>query len=260
VLNLNLSTILFQIVNFFILLAILRYFVYTPLLRVMRQREAEIAARMRDADERAKKADAEREALAAERAQARVDSERLLADARTEAAATSAKILDAAREEAAQQLASAGQSVAEQERTALENLASQIADSAVAFAGSLIRASAGPAVHQALLEKLTSDRLGLSPDQIAAIRADLRDGQVRVELAYPPTPDDERSLAKAIERSLDLEVHEGQVSFAVSPDLIAGARITIGTLAIDLSLANTLVQLKDTARSSAEPARSEPIP
>jgi F0F1-type ATP synthase membrane subunit b/b' len=41
----RLSTFIFQLINFFVLLAVLTWFFYRPLLRAMQRREEEVAAR-----------------------------------------------------------------------------------------------------------------------------------------------------------------------------------------------------------------------
>ena len=69
------TTIVFQVINFFVLLVILTRFLYRPLLRTMQAREAEIAARLHEADERTRQADAERAHLAEQAQQAAAEAE-----------------------------------------------------------------------------------------------------------------------------------------------------------------------------------------
>ena len=59
-LRFQLSTFIFQVVNFFILLAVLTRFFYRPLQQAMKRQEAKITARLHEAEERVQKADSER--------------------------------------------------------------------------------------------------------------------------------------------------------------------------------------------------------
>jgi len=255
-LDLNVSTIFFQTLNFFILLGILRYFLYRPLLQVMRQREEAIAARVRDAEERGEKADAERQALAVETARVHDEAEQILAAARAEAAESRAKLLDGARQEAAQRIESAKQFATEQERIAWQQLAEHITGSAVTIAGDLIRAAAGPTVHVSLIERLVDDFLGLPPQRLELLRQAGRekDNRITLELAFPPTDKIGQQLTAAIGRTLGMEATDLRIEFRVNPALIAGARILVGTMAVDLSLVWALEEVKDRARPDQVPA------
>src|SRR5690242_16986095 len=95
------STVVFQIINFFILLVILTRFLYRPLLRTMQAREAEITARLQEADERTKLADAERDRLAEQAQQATRDAEAQRTQALADANREREQIVAQAREDAA---------------------------------------------------------------------------------------------------------------------------------------------------------------
>jgi len=152
-LDIQWSTIIFQIINFLILLVILTRFLYQPVVRTMRQRQAAIAAQLQHADQRVAEADAERERLAQAIEQANLQSEQLLARTRAEAAAERARLIETARNDAARYREEAQLAMQEQERLALSRLEARIRASAVTIAGSLVRQAAGLAVHQALLDR-----------------------------------------------------------------------------------------------------------
>jgi len=245
-LRIQLSTLIFQVLNFFILLAALTWFFYRPLLRMMKRREDEILARLRGADERAKQAESERARLAALSQQAQVDAESLLGRARVEAAQTRQRVLEEARREAASSLDAARARMEEQERTARTRLEAAARRTAVAVAGDLIHAAVGPAFHQALVEQLLESRLKLDGAQNDVLRRALAQGHgnVTVEMAYEPSPELRARIEDALVHALPAEPGPPAVAFRVASSLGAGLRVLVGTVAIDLSLSHILADLE----------------
>jgi F-type H+-transporting ATPase subunit b len=253
-LDLQLSTIVFQILNFLILVVVLTRFFYQPVLRVMKAREEAIAARLRAADERGREAEAERQRLAGleEEAVARADA--LLAAARADAQETAQRGVEQARQEAATLLDEARRAVDERERAALARVEAQVRDTAVSLAGSLIRQAAGPAVHQGLLDQFLRDGLRLSGPEAEALRQAVAAGDARltIEVAYPPTVATEARLRETISRGLGLPPSATPLPIATVPALLAGLRILAAEFALDFSLRRTLQELQQAPVDAAE--------
>ena len=136
-LDIQWSTIIFQIINFLILLAILTRFLYQPVVRTMQQRQAAIAAQLHEADQRVAEADAEREQLAQAIEQASRQADELLASARADAVAERARLIETARNDAARYHEEAQRAMQEQEREALSRLEARIRATAVTIADRL---------------------------------------------------------------------------------------------------------------------------
>jgi F-type H+-transporting ATPase subunit b len=234
----RLSTFIFQLINFFVLLAVLTWFFYRPLLRAMQHREDEIASRLRDADEREGKAEAERQHLAEQSRRAQAEAQALLARARTEGSQATEQMLERARQEAARLLDEAKQRAQEQERTARQRLEARLRQTVVVTSGSLIREAAGPLVHQGLMQKLLAGDLGADGQQADLLRQALSgaNGKVIVQLAYPPTPGLEEQFQQVLAKTLGREGNKVSVTFQTEPSLLAGGRMLVGTVAVDLSL------------------------
>src|SRR5574341_2150914 len=164
-LRFQLSTFIFQLLNFFILLAVLTRFFYRPLLGLMKRQEEEIASRLREAEERTQKADAERERLAEASRQLHVEAEALLVKAKAEASQTREQLLTRARQEADHYLEEAKQRMREQERVTQQRLETDLRRTAVAIAADLMHEAAGPLLHQALMEQLLGEKLHPDGDQ-----------------------------------------------------------------------------------------------
>lgn len=243
-LDLQSSTLVFQILNFFILLAGLSYFLYRPLLKVMREREEGISARLREAEEKTKEAAAAQTRLAAAEQQLKQDAAETLARAQSEAATEARRLLDDAKRAAVEEEERARQQVSAEERAALARLRSQTAGAAVAMARELIGAVAGEAVHRALLETFLSGDLGIDREVAESLRqASTRfAGFVVVEVAYQASSDLAQRFATTLTRVVGVPFDAGAIQFRVNPELVAGARVLLGTLAIDLSLSRVLTQ------------------
>jgi F-type H+-transporting ATPase subunit b len=253
-LDLELTTFIFQIVNFFILLACLTWFLYRPLLRVMKKREADIAAKLHDADERARKADDERRQLAQELQNARAQAEQLLTEARAEASERREQLLRQARTDVADMIEGAKQQIQQQEAAAQRVLQTRIGKTAVTVAGELVRQAIGPTLHAALLQMLVGNSSGLEAEH-----ADLllqaygkADGKITVELAYPPSDAQQEQLRTALAHTLGRDNAALQLDFRVEPALVTGLRILVGTVAVDLSLSRTLEELSQKIHPDGE--------
>jgi len=226
-LDLQPSTIIFQIINFLILLVILTRFLYQPVQTMMRQRQEAITAQLTEAAAREAEAVAERARLAQQVEAARAESEQTLVRLRAEAAAERAQLIDNAREQAARMQEAAERQIREREEAALTQTAVHVRATAAALAGTLIREAAGPQVHQALLDRLIAAGL---PDDAAA------DTELIVELAYPADI--------ALQQRLT-GLTAAHLIFRVNPDLIAGARLlTTHQVVVELSVRRTLEELQ----------------
>jgi len=244
-LDLELTTFIFQIVNFFILLACLTWFLYRPLLKIMKKREADIATKLHDADERSQKADEERRQLAQELQKARAQAEQLLTEARAEASARREQLLRQARTEVAELIADAKRQIQTQEAAAQRVLQSRIGRTAVTMAGELLRQAMGPTLHAELLQRLVSNGAGLEADHADLLLQayDKTDGRITVELAYPPSEAQQEQLRTALAHTLGRANTDLRIDFRVEPSLLTGLRILVGTVAVDFSLSRTLEEL-----------------
>jgi F-type H+-transporting ATPase subunit b len=244
-LQFQLSTVVFQIINFFILLAVLTRFFYRPLQQVMRQQEEEITSRLREAEERARKADVERDQLADASKRLRTETEAIMAKTRAEAAQAGEQLLARARTDADRIVEEAKQRVQELERTTQQHLETAVRQSAVNIAAHLMQVAAGPTLHQALLDKLVKEGLQLDGDRQELLNRAYShaNGSVTVEVAFPPSPDVEEHLRQIVATALETESDQLTVVCRTEPSLIAGVRLLIGTVVVDLSLSRTLAEL-----------------
>jgi F-type H+-transporting ATPase subunit b len=253
-LHLQWSTLVFQLLNFFILLFVLGRFLYRPLMEAMRRREEAVAARVRDAEERARQADAERAELGNAVRAARVEAEALLARARAEAVEVRDAERARARQEAARLLAEARQRIADEERTAGRRLSEAARASAVKIAGGLLGKVAGRPFHEALVAQFLDGGLGLDGPQAERLRRarEHAGGEVIVESAYPVAAETVARLAEVLGKALGAGGDPLRLLVRVEPSLTAGLRVVVGVGAVDLSVKRVLAELeRDAAGTEA---------
>jgi F-type H+-transporting ATPase subunit b len=244
-LHLEWSTLVFQLLNFFILLFVLGRFLYRPLMEAMQRREEAVAARVRVAEERARQADVERAELGDARRAARAESEALLARARAEAAEVRDAERARARQEAARLLAEARQRIADEERTAGRRLSEAARASAVKIAGGLLGKVAGRPFHEALVARFLDGGLGLDGPQAELLRRarDHAGGEVVVESAYPMSAETMARLEEVVGKALGPGADPLRLTVKVEPSLTAGFRVVVGVGAVDLSVKRVLAEL-----------------
>ena len=252
-LDFELSTFIFQMINFVILLAALSWFLFRPLLRVMKQRQSDIEARIQEADDKARQADEERRQLAEALEQARTQAGDILTQARAEANHAREQLLEQARHEVADLTQEARNRIQEQERATRQRLQARLSETAVSLAGNLLREAAGPSLHQSLVEQLIADEAGLGIEETDLLKQALARNhqEVVVEVAYPDGEDLQGRISQGLSRTLGISAPL-DVNLRVEPSLIAGVRITIGTVAVDLSLSRTLKELVESVTSTGE--------
>jgi F-type H+-transporting ATPase subunit b len=255
-LRFHLSTLIFQLLNFFILLAALTWFLYRPLLRVMRRREEEISTRLREAEELTRKAEQERQELADERRRVQGEAETLVARAREDASRQRTEVLEEARRQAAKYLEEAQRRGEEQGRGARQLLEAEARRTAVALATALLERMPVGALHEALVAQLLDQGLEGDGEQGALLHRALASAgsTVAVELALPASPEVEARVRRRLTEVWGKTGDDLAAVFRVQPSLIAGLRILIGTVVLELSLGGILAQLEH--ESEIEGARS----
>jgi F-type H+-transporting ATPase subunit b len=252
VLHLEWSTLVFQLLNFFILLFVLGRFLYRPLMDAMQRREQAIVERVREAEERVKRADAERASLAEASRAAHAEAEALLARARGDATQLKEKEHANARQEAARLLEDAKRRIGDEERAAQRRLSAAARSSAVRIAASLIDKAAGRPFHEALVTQLLDSGLGLDSAKAELLRRARNHGtqEVIVESAYPLAAEVTSRLEEALAKALGPGGSAVHATIRVESTLVAGLRVLVGVGVVDLSLPRMLADLERNAATS----------
>jgi F-type H+-transporting ATPase subunit b len=244
--TLDLTTFVFEIVNFVVLVFILQRAVYLPLRRsldarrkTIEARESAATARMTEAEDLARQVQARSRELDVLRADA-------MRKAGEEAAAERARLIALAREDAAGDRARAQRTLdAEREaaRAWVEDLA---VERSTELAGQVHAALAPEAVHDALFALLVREVAA----QGTALRAELpSDGpvEVRATFARPPVDAETDALRGALREALGADV---RLVVADDPALRAGAVVRVAHRVLDASLDGQLDVLRERVRAA----------
>lgn len=245
-LKLDWATLVFQVINFLILVALLYRFLFRPVLRAVEQRRRDVQKMIVQAQKDREEAGALRRELEARLAQVEEETETLLSKVRATAAEEAQAIVQAARQEAEEILAEARAEAQRERDHALGQYAEEIVNTVLYVSGRLLGPVTPPEVHNALVAQLNEHvyQMGQHSEQIQMFRQTLGDRNLtaQVSTARPLTPEQQGRLARTMtalaDQHVDLEITD-------DPTLIAGLRVRLGDTIIDTSLAGQLERLRD---------------
>ena len=100
-LSINVSELIWTIINFFLLYFLLKRFLYTPVIRFMDERQARMDAKLRKEQEALNEAKENDERLEAEKQKSREEAKRILSESAAKREQQHAEAMKAAREQAA---------------------------------------------------------------------------------------------------------------------------------------------------------------
>ncbi len=155
--DINLVGLVFQMINFLLLLYLLNRFLFKPLLARMDERSAKIEKGLEDAETAARDrelARAEREAAVSE---ARKEAAEMLARANKIAEDTRNEILTDARTEAEKVTQRAREEINAEKEKAMSELRSQVADLALDAAAKLVRSDMNATTQRRLVEEFLAE-------------------------------------------------------------------------------------------------------
>lgn len=256
-LNLDLTTILFEILNFVLLTALLYRFLFRPVLSKVRTRAAEKAQLMRDMEAERAEAARRRAALEARLATADEETAALFEQALQQAKTERTELLHEARAEAERILAAAHEEADRWQSHAVEHFHGDMVAAILDISTAVVGQVAPQAVHDNMVEQL-NDRIWqmgrTEMERVDAIRRSLaeRDPPAHITTARPLTPQQQGMLARTLAALADREIH---LELEIDPALAAGLRVRLGDLIVENSIAEQLHDLEaQVARQLAQQA------
>lgn len=251
-LNLDIPTILFEVINFLVLTGLLYVLLFRPIQRRVNQRSEE---KQRQKEEIAKQL-AQAEDLRGELEQRleNVDEqvEEILGEARDRMEEIRRSTIDNARQEAERILKAASSEAGQLQEKAVSDHMEEILDAIREVSQRVIRETSPEEVHARLFTDLNDRiwKLGSGEmDQVEAIRRSLdeRSPNVFVESARELNDEQVRELRETLSALIDQEV---DLELETDPDLISGLRVRVGDTLINSTLAAKLDKILDQASES----------
>ena len=245
----SLQSLIFEVVNFLVLLWVLQRLVYRPLRRSLDARRAA----MREIEVRAEERRAEAESVRAsfEQRASEIDGlrEDALRVAGEEAAAQRARLLEQARDDAAADEARARRMLEAEREEALRWVRELTIERATELAGQLLLQIAPKAVDEALFDTALAE----VERRASGLRAEVSptESSVRVELtcARVPSETELEHLRTRLQSALSVTP---RLAIEEDESLGAGVIVRIGDTSIDTTLAGQLAGLRDRARETLE--------
>lgn len=253
-LDIDLVTILAEIVNFLVLAAVLYFLLFKPLVKRIEDRAQKNEQLLAEAEE--KKKQAQEKLAEVEERLAKIDSEieARMEEAYQEAQAESESLLEATREEAEKILSEAENEAAKRQKQEMEVLQKELVETILDISGRILSKTTPDVVHNELIEELNSEIWDLGKSdmrQVQTIRDALaeRTPTVNVTTARELSPEQQRSLVRTFSALADSNVN---MEIEVEPDLIAGVRVRMGDLVVENTLEMELKELEDEVVSTLE--------
>lgn len=251
-LNLDVATIGFQIVNFLVLAALLYYLLFRPVMRNVKERAAEKERLTRQITEEQQETAKLRAELEARLTNAEEEAAAIVATAQEQAEAERKTLLQEAQAEVERILVEAHADAHRLRQQAVDDFHDELLDTILEISGWVIGRAAPPEVHDTLVQQL-SDRiweLGRNEmERVEALRRGLGDRAptVYVTSARPLSPEQQGLLARTFTALADRHVN---MELKTDPALAAGIQVRLGDTLVDHSIGGQLAELRESVSAA----------
>lgn len=229
----NIWTLLFQIINFVVLLFILKRILYKPIREIIEKRRGLIAKTVEDAEKTKKEAQELKEKHEEEMKKVKELQGQMLEQTRDESLKDRNKLLHEAEQDAAKIIEKERALFDAEKRRVEAGLKNKTLEIASIFASNLLEDIADEEIHKAIVRKFMKGNGGIVSD-ITKIKG--KDETVAIELvtAYPLNMDDIKLFQETLESHIAKKV---KINTTVDKTLIAGLKMKAYDMIYDSSLA-----------------------
>lgn len=223
-------TIIFQIINFLVLVFLLRAFLYRPIISAMDEREATIMQREEDAAEKKEQAEKEVRQYNEKQAELEAEKEQLLEEARAAAEKEKNSLLEEARSEVDQTRRRWEDSFEREKETFIGELRRRIGQQACHVARRCL-ADLADARLETLTWDLFIDKLKNLPDEdVTSLKKALlgEEGAFSLSSAFAPDEEKAEKLTTVLKGLLSADGPELKPTLKENPDLVCGLELEAG--------------------------------
>jgi F-type H+-transporting ATPase subunit b len=237
----NFWTLLFQLINFIVLLFILRRILYKPVREIMEKRRGLIEQKVRDAERMENEAKALKSRYDVEMNGLEEQKARLLDKMQREVGEERTKLMTGAREDALS-IAARGKAQLQAEKQALEaEIKEHVLESVSIFSSNLMRDVVDETLNEALFRKFIKELERWGPELVQK-KGQEETMEVELTAAHPLSDGDLERARESLQRYTAREV---TVIGAADPALIAGVRMKAGDDVFDASIAGQIAAVKE---------------
>jgi len=245
-LDIDLVTILAQILNFLVVVILLYFLLFKPISKRIEKRTQEKEALLEKASEKEQQAEEKLRLVEERLSNIDAEIENKLQETYHQAQKESESLLDATEKEAEKILKEAENEVSKRQKHEIKQLQDELVDTILHICREVLSKTTPNVVHDNLVQDLNSEIWDLGKNdmrQVRAIRDSLaeREPTVFVISAKELTPDQQRSLIRTFSALADSNI---SMEIELDPDLIAGTRVRMGDLVVENTLAMELTGLK----------------
>jgi F-type H+-transporting ATPase subunit b len=253
-LNLDIPTIVFEILNFLVLTVLLYQFLFKPVIRSVREKAEEKEALKKAAEENLAEAERYRSELEERLRQADGQVSNIVNEAQDRLEEMRTVIIGSARKEAERIIHEASLEARQVQQKAMADHFEELMAVIKEVSGQVISQSAPPEVHDNLVQQL-NDRIwqlgSKEMEQVEAIRHSLdeRSPTVFVETAHDLSIKHQQELMRTLTALIDRDV---ELELSTNPELILGIRVRVGDTIINSSIASQLDEILHEAAKEFE--------
>jgi F-type H+-transporting ATPase subunit b len=262
--NINWSTLLFQIINFLIMVLILMRFFFKPVVRILDERSKKVTTAMDEAQRREQEAVEIRTQY--EKKLAETQEQVMVMKQQAQEAVDEARVraLDETRAEILKMREKTERELGEARHQAIVEHQHELGTLVTTLSGQLVQETGGAAFQKASMEDFVTRLMEMPSEEsrraLAALEAtaesdanasaDAADGAsgegevLHVQLLSASEADPE-SIARIEQRLQEMTGRQVMIRRKIDPSLIAGARMRFGDVVIDGSVAGQLRELSE---------------
>lgn len=250
------STVIFQIINFLILMVLLKVFLYDRVLAAMDARQQRVQDRLEEADQQRETARREAEEYRDKKQSLDRRRQEMLDEAKEKAEAKRRELMDQAQAEVDRQKERWRQSLRRQRKSFISALKEMAAAEVFAASRQSLKDLADESLEERVAESFLQ-RLKKMPKQdrrdMAAAAAE-SDGPVKVRSAFELSKTLRQKITRAVHEYLDGEV---ELDYQTEPDMIFGLELMAEGRKMAWSLDEYLTRMEERARAAIEEQTGE---
>ncbi|HET59225.1 MAG TPA: hypothetical protein ENN32_02510 [Chloroflexi bacterium] len=249
-LDINFTTVIWQIINFLALAAALYFLLFKAVMRVVEKRTEEKNRLINELKEKNQEVDRMRAELEEQLAQADSMVNEIVDNAEKQIQKNHDRMLERARQETEVILGEAYSEAQAIQQQSMEAFYERILDTIIDIGGKVIGKAAPTELNEIFVREINDTLWDLGRGnirQVQTLRDSLGDRKptVYVTTAFELTPEQQRQLVRTFSALANRNV---SVEIEIDPSLVMGTRIRIGDMIVENSVAARLNDLRDEVR------------
>jgi len=245
-LDIDIVTILAQIINFLVIAVVLYVLLFKPVTKRIEQRAKEKETLLAEARENKEQAELKLSEVEERLELIDQEIEERLQEAYQQAQSESRSLLEATQQEARKILSEAEHEAAKRQKQEMMQLQEELVDTILNISGQILSKTSPEILHDKLIEDLNAEIWDMGKNdmrQVRAIRGSLaeREPTAFVTSAEELSPDQQRVMIRTFSALADRNV---SMDIEIDPELIAGVKVRMGDLVVENTLAMELTDLR----------------